>query len=182
MATLGLLAAAAVQAQLYKWVDENGRTQYTQTPPPGKKAEQILQKKPPAAAVNRPADGKDKPKPSEEAADSGVHRDVQRMAGEWRTRPGGVVQVRFYVTAGPSPFLVSQAWSASGVTAMGTDKRYVVDGVDGRGILTAVDAGQGVDATLPKTIHYQLQGDTLVLTIDSGPYAGQHRLTRPETK
>jgi hypothetical protein len=35
---LGIALAAAAQAQQYKWVDKNGRTQYGDVPPPGVKA------------------------------------------------------------------------------------------------------------------------------------------------
>jgi hypothetical protein len=34
LAALGTLAALGVQADVYKWVDEKGQTQYTETPPP----------------------------------------------------------------------------------------------------------------------------------------------------
>jgi hypothetical protein len=46
----GLLAGSqTIQARIYKWVDANGVTQYTQTPPPGDiQAEEI--KPPPAPA------------------------------------------------------------------------------------------------------------------------------------
>lgn len=32
--SLALIAASAVHAEIYKWVDSSGQTQYTQTPPP----------------------------------------------------------------------------------------------------------------------------------------------------
>ena len=35
---LACLAALAAQAQVYKWVDEKGRTHYSETPPPDSKA------------------------------------------------------------------------------------------------------------------------------------------------
>ena len=36
-----ILAMATIGAVIYKWVDEKGVTQYTQTPPPKKKAQEI---------------------------------------------------------------------------------------------------------------------------------------------
>jgi hypothetical protein len=36
-----LLAAAPAAAQLYKWTDANGRVQYSDRPPPGRKAETV---------------------------------------------------------------------------------------------------------------------------------------------
>jgi hypothetical protein len=184
---LATLMAGVAHAQMYKWVDENGRTQYTQTPPPpGKKAEVIQsQKKAPAAAETAPVaptanNKKGKAQPA--VVDDGIPADVKRLAGEWNTRSGDPVQVRFRVSAGAPSFLVSQAWGAEGKTSIGNDKRYVLNGVDGRGILTAVDKPEGQDAALPTVIRYQFQAEVLVLTVDAGPYAGQHRLRRPETK
>jgi hypothetical protein len=46
------LAAPAALAQVFKWVDENGRVHYGEKPPPGTKANAL---KPPAAAPNSPA-------------------------------------------------------------------------------------------------------------------------------
>lgn len=43
--SLGLLFATAAAAQQYKWVDQNGRVQYGDVPPPGVKAQRL---KPPA--------------------------------------------------------------------------------------------------------------------------------------
>ncbi len=39
----GLLAIGQVQAQVYKWVDENGKLQFSDKPPPEKPAEDISQ-------------------------------------------------------------------------------------------------------------------------------------------
>ena len=46
------LAAPAASAQVYKWVDENGRVHYGENPPPGSKPSAV---KPPVAAPNAPA-------------------------------------------------------------------------------------------------------------------------------
>jgi hypothetical protein len=45
---LGLGFAAAALAQQYKWVDQNGKVQYGDTPPPGVQAQRL---KPPAAGT-----------------------------------------------------------------------------------------------------------------------------------
>ena len=53
LAFLGALAlAAAAQAQLYKWVDQNGKVQYGDNPPPGAKVTKL---KAPAGAAPPPA-------------------------------------------------------------------------------------------------------------------------------
>ena len=46
------LALSAASAQVFKWVDENGRVHYGEKPPPGTKANAM---KTPAAAPNSPA-------------------------------------------------------------------------------------------------------------------------------
>lgn len=38
---IALLTAAAVQAGVYKWTDESGKTHYTDSPPPGRKAQEV---------------------------------------------------------------------------------------------------------------------------------------------
>ena len=41
-----LLCAAPASAQMYKWVDDKGVTHYSESPPPGRKAQQIQQATP----------------------------------------------------------------------------------------------------------------------------------------
>jgi len=43
-----LVAMGLAQAAMYKWVDENGVTQYTQYPPPNRKVEVVAPPPPPA--------------------------------------------------------------------------------------------------------------------------------------
>lgn len=43
-----LIVAGLAQAAMYKWVDENGVTQYTQYPPPNRKVEVVAPPPPPA--------------------------------------------------------------------------------------------------------------------------------------
>jgi len=53
---LGVLFASAAAAQQYKWVDQNGKTQYGDVPPPGVKAQRL--KPPPGPAPAPSAAGK----------------------------------------------------------------------------------------------------------------------------
>ena len=46
---IGLLLSTAAAAQQYKWVDQNGKTQYGDTPPPGVKAQRLKAPTGPAA-------------------------------------------------------------------------------------------------------------------------------------
>jgi hypothetical protein len=48
-----LFLTLPAQAQMYKWVDANGHVQYSDTPPPGTKAQQIKNK---VGVVSGPAD------------------------------------------------------------------------------------------------------------------------------
>lgn len=56
---LGLLVLAlplVAHAQIYKWVDEKGRVQYGEKPPPGAKASALRQEASPPPAGKAPAD------------------------------------------------------------------------------------------------------------------------------
>lgn len=44
---IALLASAAAQAQVYRWVDASGTVNYTQTPPPGQTGVTVLNAPPP---------------------------------------------------------------------------------------------------------------------------------------
>lgn len=51
-----LAVAGLVQAAMYKWVDDNGVTQYSQFPPPGRQAENLSpQRAPRPTGQNAPA-------------------------------------------------------------------------------------------------------------------------------
>jgi hypothetical protein len=52
LAVLGLLVGSTANAQMYKWVDADGKVRYGDTPPPGGKASTV---KPPAAGPAAPA-------------------------------------------------------------------------------------------------------------------------------
>lgn len=51
LALLLALAVPAADAQVFKWIDENGRVHYGEKPPPGSKSSAV---KPPAATPNVP--------------------------------------------------------------------------------------------------------------------------------
>jgi hypothetical protein len=73
---LCLAFGSVAQAQQYKWVDQNGKVQYGDVPPPGVKAQRL--KPPPAGAAPAPAAKKgDKPL-SPEAAYRKRQEDAQK--------------------------------------------------------------------------------------------------------
>jgi hypothetical protein len=76
---LGVLLATAAAAQQYKWVDQNGKTQYGDVPPPGVQAQRL--KPPPAGPAPSAAAKKDQKgaKPlSPEAAYRKRQEDAQK--------------------------------------------------------------------------------------------------------
>jgi len=52
---IGIFFSAAAGAQQYKWVDQNGKTQYGDTPPPGVKAQRLKAPTGPAPAPSAAA-------------------------------------------------------------------------------------------------------------------------------
>ena len=52
---VGLLLSSVAAAQQYKWVDQNGKTQYGDTPPPGVKAQRLKAPSGPAPAPSAAA-------------------------------------------------------------------------------------------------------------------------------
>jgi predicted lipid-binding transport protein (Tim44 family) len=76
---LGLITLPAAAA-MYKWVDEEGNTHYSQTPPPGRPAETIAAPKAPPAPPRRenvaeePADGGGETSATEESGPSEAER------------------------------------------------------------------------------------------------------------
>ena len=65
---IGFLLSSAAAAQQYKWVDQNGKTQYGDTPPPGVKAQRLKAPSGPAApatsaAAKSPTGAKTEPSP-----------------------------------------------------------------------------------------------------------------------
>jgi hypothetical protein len=74
---LGVLFATAAAAQQYKWVDQNGKTQYGDVPPPGVQAQRL--KAPPAGAPTPAPAAKKGEKPlSPEAAYRKRQEDAQK--------------------------------------------------------------------------------------------------------
>jgi hypothetical protein len=86
-ATALLVIAAPAAAQLYKWVDKDGRTQYTDTPPPAD-ARSTQQIRTQAAGTTPPATGgiaaqeKDFQKRRADAAKAGTKAEEDAKAAE----------------------------------------------------------------------------------------------------
>ena len=85
---LGVLFSATAMAQQYKWVDQNGKVQYGDVPPPGVKAQRL---KPPAGgsapAPSAAAKKAEKPLSAEEAFRIGI--DGRPRNGHGPVTPAG---------------------------------------------------------------------------------------------
>jgi hypothetical protein len=95
------------------------------------------------------------------------------MLGEWRTHPGTRVQIKFRLQQAGPGLVTAQSWSLGDNVHTTTGMKVVVSGTKGAGILE-----QDTSEKLPATLRYEMKGDGLILTVDSGPYAGTHLLTR----
>jgi hypothetical protein len=74
-----LFLAAGAQAQVYKWVDEKGVTQYSESPPPDRKASKVAVPDP--APPSRPQ-AREGPKPWADQELEFRKRQIDRQAGE----------------------------------------------------------------------------------------------------
>ena len=73
---LGVMFASLAAAQQYKWVDQNGKVQYGDVPPPGVKAQRL--KPPPGGSAPAPAAKKAEKALSPEAAYRKRQEDAQK--------------------------------------------------------------------------------------------------------
>ena len=76
----GLLLSSVVAAQQYKWVDQNGKTQYGDTPPPGVKAQRLKAPSGPAAAPSAAAKGDKGAKTEKPLSPEAAYRKRQEEA------------------------------------------------------------------------------------------------------
>lgn len=180
-ALIAVLATAsfAAQAQLYKWVDEKGRTHYSEKPPAtGQKSQTIrADPAPPAAAAPTPA-AKGAGKGAPKAAAVRGTADADRLEGTWASGPGTVeVRLGFTSRRHPEVFL-GQQWSIGNRSQVNTPAVFTVDGNGGAGVLLARDPASHHVPDVPTRIGYRLEGNTLRISVSSGLYAGEHVLTR----
>ena len=186
--TLCLSALASeADAQLYKWVDEKGRTQYSDKPQAGQKSQQMKIQAPPSSPVEAPPSagkpdvaGKAKdstgPRAGTQAAATG---DGKRLHGGWATEPGSRVEVNFAVSnQGGNEVNVSQRWSTGGRSQVDTPSKYAVNGSAGNGTMDAQNALSPQAPDVPTQIGYRIDGDALILSVSSGLFAGEHTLKR----
>lgn len=102
---LGLLTVPAA-ATMYKWIDDEGNTHYSQTPPPGRPAETITAPKAPPAPPQREttaeeetADGEGETGATEESGPSEAERRRVERENAARCREAREVLQRYETTA-----------------------------------------------------------------------------------
>lgn len=175
---LGALASEA-DAQLYKWVDEKGRTQYSDKPQAGQKSQQLKIQAPPSAGKpDLPGKATDSKGPRA-SAQTAAPNDAKRMHGSWASEPGTRVDVNFAVNfRDGSEVTVSQQWSIAGRSQVDTPSKYAVIGSGGNGTMEAQNALSPQAPDVPASIAYRLEGDALILSVSSGLFAGEHALKR----
>ena len=84
---MALMLAGAAHAQLYKWVDTDGKVRYGDSPPPGAKASALKGAQSSAAEAPAPAAAKDAAKkgpltPAEQAQEFRKRQDEAKKAAE----------------------------------------------------------------------------------------------------
>jgi Domain of unknown function (DUF4124) len=183
---LGALVSEA-DAQLYKWVDEKGRTQYSDKPQAGQKSQEMKIQGAPASPVQAPPSAAKADLPGNATDGTGPRagvktaapNDAKRLHGGWATEPGARVDVKFAVTfRDGSEVLVGQQWSLGGRAQVDTPSKYAVTGSGGNGTMDAQNALSPQAPDVPAQMGYRLDGDTLILSVSSGLFAGEHSLKR----
>ena len=105
--------------------------------------------------------------------------DAKRLHGGWATEPGTRVDVSFAVTSQDgSEVIVGQQWSIGGRSQVDTPSKYAINGSGGNGTMEAQNALSPQAPDIPAKIGYRLDGDTLILSVSSGLFAGEHTLKR----
>lgn len=181
LVALVLMAAAfGVLAELYKWVDEKGVTHYTESPPPGKKAQELRNNtsSPSSAEPSRKPPAANK-QSTETRPNSAWLYDRNRLTGSWGTAATEGIQVsivfRPWNTPSGAEFLVGQRWVRGDKMSFNGNMHYKIYGSGGRGILETSETNE---ANVPARIGYALDGNALILSVNGGIYAGKHRLTK----
>lgn len=75
---LALCVALPASAQMYKWVDSNGKMHYSDKPPPSNIKTEKLRAPPPAPGASVPAPSEAKGSPKQEAAKGGAKQDTAK--------------------------------------------------------------------------------------------------------
>ena len=76
--SLALCVALPASAQMYKWVDSNGKVHYSDKPPPSNIKTEKLRAPPPAPATSVPMPSETKGSPKQDAAKGGAKQDAAK--------------------------------------------------------------------------------------------------------
>ncbi|MDI1320278.1 MAG: hypothetical protein PSW75_08830 [bacterium] len=146
---------------------------------------QLVKGTPPAAARPGPAPGSTvKMPPVPRTAPTPAHPAKQispweYLLGGWNTEPQAAVQVSLFIkpnkTGGVS---INQRWvKGSDSPSLLKAGNYVASTLGGHGVLT-MEKADTEGSPVPLVMNFAYEGEVLVITVDDGTYAGQHRLVK----
>ena len=146
-----------------------GKYHFTKSAPPAA-APTPLAVAPPRPVAPRPSTGVLPPPPAP--------MGVEMLFGDWRTPPNAPVQVTLVLSKSKTAEVrIAQQWIAGDQNAVSKNSDYIVAADGRRGTLTKIKPDYD-GSVLPLKLVYGLEGDTLVISVDGGPFGGQHRLGR----
>lgn len=143
----------------------------------------LLKTAPPSAAPSRPAGLVDMTKPAAAPVQAEPTAPPARQAfnvlGSWTTEPGVERQLSLFLALSRTADLkINQQWTKGSENPLVSKNcDYAVAFANGRGTLTQVKPDYAGSA-IPPILNFTIEGERLVVTVDSGAYAGQYRLTR----
>ena len=103
----------------------------------------------------------------------------ERLFGDWATEPQATVQVSLFVNRSKEGSSnINQMWvKGSDSPSVSKGGNYVGSTVAGHGVLTKKKPDYE-GSLIPLVLNLAFEGEALIVTVDEGVYAGQHRLVR----
>jgi len=147
----------------------------------------LLKSTPPSATPSRPTGLVDMTKPVTVPVQAGPTAPPARQAfnllGSWTTEPGVDRQLSLFLAKSRTANLkVNQQWTkGSDNPLVAKNGDYAVAFANGRGTLRQVKPDFEGSA-IPPLLYFTIEGECLIVTVDSGNYAGQYRLIRRDTR
>jgi hypothetical protein len=106
----------------------------------------------------------------------------QRLLGGWISESQSNTEINLFISyhpkAGQNVFKVNQRWTkGSDIPAMSRGGDYVASTQADHGVLSK-DKPDFEGSEIPLGLNFKFDGDNLIVTVESGAYAGQYRLVR----
>jgi hypothetical protein len=101
------------------------------------------------------------------------------VMGNWVTEPQAGVQVSLFIGRSKAGEIkINQRWAkGSDSPALSKAGTYVGTSLGGHGVLTK-DKPDFEGSPIPLVLNFAFEGDAMIVTVDDGTYAGQHRLVK----